>query len=257
MVEAPVGFHCPVCVDQARRSRPTPRTTFGAKAGIERPLVTISVIVVCAVIYLFQILPIYSSQLATSLPDITRQFAYAPIYTSEIGLNFEPWRMLTSALLHSPQQAAHLFFNMIALWFVGRAMEPEIGRLRFGALLLLSAFGGSVAVMYWSDPLTPTVGASGAVFGLFGALFVLLRSSGSETGGVVALLAINMVFSFLVPQISWQGHLGGLVTGAVVATVYAYAPKRQRGLWQSLGLILIAALLLLATWWGIPQVTVF
>ena len=250
-----MGFHCPVCVEQARRSRPVPRTAFGARAGIERPYVTLSVIIVCAVIYLFQVLPVYSAQLAASLPNITQQFSYAPVHTSEASLYFEPWRMLTSALLHSPHQAAHIFFNMIALWFVGRAMEPEIGRLRFGALLLLSAFGGSVAVLYWSDPFTPTVGASGAVFGLFGALFVLLRSSGSETGGVVALLAINMVVSFLVPQISWQGHLGGLVTGAVVASVYTYAPRRYRGLWQNLGLIVIAGLLLLAAWWGVPQVS--
>lgn len=240
MVEAPVGFQCPVCIDEARRRLPTQRTAFGARAGSGRPTVTYSVIAICVVVYIIQILPVSAGQLLSPLPDLTELWAYAPAYTSAWYPVFEPWRMLTSAVLHHPGNAMHIAFNMLALWFVGRAMEPEIGRSRFIALLVLSAWGGSLAILLssvvgLSSPFGPTVGASGAVFGLFGALFILMRSSGSETGGIVALVVINMAVSFLVPNISWQGHLGGLITGVLVALIIAKSPRRNRALWTSVG----------------------
>ncbi|WP_238385177.1 rhomboid family intramembrane serine protease [Nesterenkonia muleiensis] len=259
MVEAPVGFQCPVCIDEARRRRPIPRTSFGARAGNGKPVVTYTVIAACLVVYLFQILPGYVGPLAGVLPDLTNQFSYIPAFTAAWNPFFEPWRMLTSALLHHPGNAMHIAFNMLALWFVGRVMEPEIGRTRFAVLLLLSAFGGSVAILFssvlgLSHPFGATVGASGAVFGLFGALFILMRSSGGQTGGIVALLLINMVVSFLVPNISWQGHLGGLITGALVALIIAKAPRKNRVLWQSLGLAGLGAVLLILTAFGVQGV---
>lgn len=252
MIEAPVGFQCPVCVQEAVRRRPTPRTAFGARVGSGPPWVVYSVIGLCAVMYLFQILPVHAAQFAGALPNLTSQFSYAPAFTAEWSPAFEPWRMLTSALLHDPYSAMHIAFNMLALWFVGRVMEPEIGRVRFATLLVLSALGGSVMILFsavlgLSSPLQPTVGASGAVFGLFGALFILMRSSGGQTGGIVALLVVNMAVSFLVPNISWQGHLGGLITGALVALILAKAPRKKRVLWQSLGLSSLAVLLLVLT----------
>lgn len=252
MIEAPVGFQCPVCVQEAARRRPVPRTAFGARVTNRPPLVVYSVIGLCAVIYLFQILPVHAGQLAGGMPDLTNRFSYAPAFTAEWSPAFEPWRMLTSTLLHHPGNAMHIAFNMLALWFVGRVMEPEIGRVRFSMLLVLSAVGGSVMILFsavlgLSSPLQPTVGASGAVFGLFGALFILMRSSGGQTGGIVALLVVNMAVSFLVPNISWQGHLGGLITGALVALIIAKAPRKNRILWQSLGLGGLAVLLLALT----------
>lgn len=258
--EAPVGFHCPQCVEEARRRRPVRRTQFGAPVRADqRPLVTWAVIGICAVMYLLQIAPQYLGQAAAQLPDLTNLFAYAPLYTSEHPLvGFEPWRMITSAFLHSPQSAMHILFNMMALWFIGRVLEPSMGRLRYAALLLISAFGGSVAVMYLSDPWTPTVGASGAVFGLFGALFILLRASGGQSGGVIALVGINMVISFLVPNISWQGHLGGLITGLLCALVIAKSPRgKKRPLIQGLGLTAIFALLVVLTAVGVPLVNIY
>ena len=257
MIEAPVGFQCPVCLDQARRRRPTPRTSFGARTGSGRPKVTYSVIGICVAVYLLQILP--GGQLLGGLPDLTEMWAYAPAYTSAWYPVFEPWRMLTSALLHHPGNAMHIAFNMLALWFVGRAMEPEIGRTRFITLLVLSAWGGSLAILIsaalgLSHPFGPTVGASGAVFGLFGALFILMRSSGSETGGIVALVGINMAVSFLVPNISWQGHLGGLLTGILVALVISRAPRKHRTRWTVGGLAGLAVTLFLLTVLGIQLV---
>ena len=254
MIEAPVGFHCPVCVNEARRRRPAQRTQFGARVGSGRPLVTYAVIAVCAVVYALQLIPTYLPG-GAALPNVTGLFSYAPAYTSSWFASFEPWRMLTSSLLHSPSSAVHILFNMVALWFIGRVVEPAIGPLRYGLLLLLSAFGGSVAVLYLTDPLTPTVGASGAVFGLFGALFVLLRSTGAQTGGLVALVVANMVIGFIPGlNISWQGHLGGLITGVLAALVIAKAPRGNRTLWQVLGLAGVGVILLVLTGIGVPLV---
>ena len=254
MIEAPVGFHCPVCVDQARRRRPTQWTQFGAKVGSGMPLVTYAVIIACAVVYALQLIPTYLPG-GAQVPNVTGLFAYAPAYTSSWFPSFEPWRMLTSSLLHSPSSAVHILFNMLALWFIGRVVEPAIGPLRYGLLLVLSAFGGSVAVLYLSEPLTPTVGASGAVFGLFGALFILLRSSGAQTGGLVALVVANLVIGFIPGlNISWQGHLGGLLTGVLVALIIAKAPRRHRVLWQTLGISGVGVLLLVLTGIGVPLV---
>ncbi|GAA1817235.1 rhomboid family intramembrane serine protease [Nesterenkonia flava] len=236
-------------MEEARRRRPAPRSAFGARVRPgAQPVVTYAVIVLCAVMYALQLVS----------DRVTQLFWYVPLYTSDIALatgQFEPWRMLTSSVLHSPASAMHILFNMMALWFVGRVMEPEIGRLRYGALLVLSALGGSVAVLILSEWNVPTVGASGAVFGLFGALFILTRASGAETGGIVALIGINMVVSFLVPNISWQGHLGGLVTGALVALIITRAPRRGRALWQGAGLLGVAALLVALTAVGAAMVS--
>ncbi|GAB3182703.1 hypothetical protein GCM10027060_16000 [Nesterenkonia halophila] len=207
-------------------------------------MVTIGFIALCVVMYLAQLgLPRLAGV------DLTSALGYAPLHTSPILL--EPWRMLTSAVLHSPSSVMHIAFNMMALWVVGRTIEPAVGAGRYLSLLLLSAFGASVAVLFLSEPGTLTVGASGAVFGLFGALFVLLRSTGAQTGGIIALVGINMAVSFLVPGISWQGHLGGLVAGLLTALIIARAPRGPRGaprdLWQIIGLIGLAALLVLLT----------
>ncbi|WP_300344046.1 rhomboid family intramembrane serine protease [Nesterenkonia sp.] len=252
MIQAPVGFHCPVCLKQAQRARPVQRTRYGARTGSDRPMVTYAAIALCAVVYLLQLAAVYLPSPLGQAPDVTGLFAYAPVYTAAWYPDPEPWRMLTSAVLHSPSSAIHILFNMMALWFIGRVVEPAVGGLRFAALLVLSALGGSVAVMYLSDPWVHTVGASGAVFGLFGALFILLRSSGAQTGGLVALVAVNMVIGFMPGlNISWQGHLGGLLTGLLCAGIIAYAPRgRLRGLWQACGLAGVGVLLLAAAWAG-------
>ncbi|GAB3193527.1 rhomboid family intramembrane serine protease [Nesterenkonia suensis] len=244
--QAPVGFHCVDCVARAQASRPTPRTRFGAVARPGRaPLVTYGVIGVCAVMYVLQWL---------TGSALTELFWYAPLHTS--SWEFEPWRMLTSAVLHSPASAMHIFFNMVALWIFGRVIEPALGPWRYGLLLLLSAFGGSVAVLFLTPATTPTVGASGAVFGLFGAMFILLRSSGSQTGGLLVLIGINAFISFAVPNISWQGHLGGLLTGTICALVIARVPRGpRRTLWQVIGLVAVAAVLVVLTGVGIPLVS--
>ncbi|WP_370588967.1 rhomboid family intramembrane serine protease [Pseudonocardia sp. C8] len=132
----------------------------------------------------------------------------------------EYWRIVTSGFLHIGP--LHLVANMFALWVIGREVETVLGRARFVAVYGVSLLGGAAAVMLFSDPAGATAGASGAVFGLMGALFVLLRRLRLPAGQVIGVIALNVVISFTVPQISWQGHLGGLVFGAAVTAALLY-----------------------------------
>ena len=201
-----------------------------------RPVVTFTIIGICVVSWLLQLL---TGGRWTEL-----------LWFWPWGGAYEPWRFLTAAFLHSTSPL-HILFNMYALWFTGQFLEPLLGRLRFAVLCLLSALGGSVGVLLLAgDPytssawLTPVLGASGMVFGLFGAMLPVLRRLGRSLGQVLVLIAINGAIGFFVPRIAWEAHLGGLVVGALVACAYAYAPKERRALvaW----VVPVAGVLLLA-----------
>lgn len=242
---AAVGVQCVDCVRESKRTAPRVRTVFGGAAESARvdgrPMVTLTIIGICAVSWLLQ--------LVTS-GEWTQLLWFWPW-----GGAVEPWRFLTASFLHSTSPL-HILFNMYALWITGQFLEPLLGRLRFGVLCLLSAVGSSVAVLLLAgDPatsdawVTPVVGASGMVFGLFGAMLPVMRRLGRSMGQVLVLLAINGAIGFVVPNISWQAHLGGLVTGALVATAYAYAPKDRRALVAWLVPVVGAAVLVsLAVW---------
>lgn len=166
--------------------------------------VTMSIIAMCSVLF--------------GLGYLTNMVTYYLAFFPPVAY-FEPWRFLTTAFLHA--DLWHLLFNMLALYWTGQALEPLMGRARFLALYLLAALGGTTFVLAWVliDPFSwqlVTVGASGAVFGLFGSVFVLQKSQGMDTTSIVALLALNFSYGFLVPNISWQGHLGGLIVGMLV-----------------------------------------
>ena len=96
-----------------------------------------------------------------------------------------------------------------------------LGRARFLTLYLISIVGGSAMVLWLGSPVTPVVGASGAFFGLMGAYFIMLKTIGDKSGQLLGLIAVNLAFGFLFPNISWQGHLGGLLAGMAVTAVYA------------------------------------
>jgi len=138
----------------------------------------------------------------------------------------EYYRLVTAAFLHAG--LLHILFNMFALAQIGPLLEQALGRARFLTLYLLSAIGGSVAGYVLAPPNQPSVGASGAIFGLFGAYYVVVRRLGGETGSIVVLLVINLAITFTVPSIDWRAHLGGLVTGAVLAAAFAYVPRGPR-----------------------------
>jgi membrane associated rhomboid family serine protease len=160
--------------------------------------------------------------------------------------------LLTSAFMH--YGVAHLLFNMYALYIIGPPLEKWLGRLRFTALYALSALGGSVLVYLLSSLNAATAGASGAVFGLFGASFVVGKRLNLDVRWVIGLIAINLAFTFVIPmlggqQISWQGHIGGLVTGAAVAAAYAYAPRERRSLIQISATVALLVLFVVLIWW--------
>ncbi|OAE00201.1 rhomboid family intramembrane serine protease [Arthrobacter sp. OY3WO11] len=244
---AAVGFQCVDCVNETKRTTPEVRTVYGGAAAAGKPRVTFGIIAVCAVVYALQWL----------IPGqvVYEQFAYNNVFaTPQYGV-FEPWRMLTAAFLHSPDSLLHIILNMYTLWIFGQALEPLLGRARFLALYLISAVGGYVGYLLLNPVLVPgqglvgVVGASGAIFGLFGAMLLVQRHRGGETRQLWVLIAINGVIGFLIPQIAWQAHLGGLITGGLCAAVLAYAPRgpRQR-LLQAAGLAGVLLLLIAVSW---------
>ncbi len=140
------------------------------------------------------------------------------------------WQLMTSAFTH--EEVLHIGFNMLALYFLGPMLESVLGRWRFLALYLVSALAGSAAVMLWSLPYIQTLGASGAVFGLMGALAVVALKVQGQLQTVLVWIGLNLAFTFTVSGISWQGHIGGLVGGAVIGAAMVFAPRRT-GRWSS------------------------
>ncbi len=154
----------------------------------------------------------------------------------------EWWRLVTAGFLHIGP--LHIASNMFALWVLGRDLEKVLGRSRFLALYMISLIGGSTAVMIFNAPNQPVAGASGAVFGLMGALLVVLLRVRQPVSQVVGLIAINVVISQLVPGISLTAHIGGLVVGALGAAVLAFAPARNRTAVQAAALSGLTVVLL-------------
>ncbi|MEU4147601.1 rhomboid family intramembrane serine protease [Streptomyces parvulus] len=157
-------------------------------------------------------------------------------------------RLLTGTFLHvSPFEGAfgilHIALNMVALWHLGRVVELMLGRVRFVVLYLLSALGGSVLVLVLADPGHATVGASGAVFGVGAAYYVLCRRLGARMAPVnrsMGLLLLWLVVSAWFGS-SWQGHLGGLLAGGVVALAFAYGRRTAVQAGACLGLLAVLA----------------
>ena len=181
---------------------------------------------------------------------VTNALVYWPPLTF-----IEPWRLVTSMFAHSPinifspTSVLHILFNMYALILIGPILEHLLGRARFVALYLLAGFGGSVAVAILS-PMTPVLGASGAIFGLFGAYFIVMRKIGGNPTQVLVIIGINLVIGFLLPNVSWQAHVGGLVVGAAVAAIYMATRHRSKA-WVRRGAlagiaVALAVLLVLA-----------
>jgi membrane associated rhomboid family serine protease len=160
------------------------------------------------------------------------------------------YRLLTSAFTapgtsFSGVGLLDIAFNMWALYVVGPELERLLGPLRYLAVYLLSAIGGAV-LFYYLAPDALAAGASGAVFGLFGAWFVVTKRLRLDARGIVTLIAINLVFSFTVRNIAWQDHLGGLIVGAALTAAYAYAPAKNRSAIQLAATIAVAAILAIA-----------
>jgi membrane associated rhomboid family serine protease len=238
MRDAAVGHQCEECVREGAKTVRQPKTTFGASQTRATPVVTYALIALSVLMFI----------LDTVSPDAQSEL----VLRSPAVADGDLYRLLTSAFMH--YGITHLLFNMYALYIVGPPLEVWLGRLRFGALYALSALGGSVLIYLLSPLNAATAGASGAVFGLFGATFVVGKRLNLDVRWVIALIAINLAFTFVIPlmgglNISWQGHIGGLITGAVVAAAYAYAPRERRTLIQTSATVAIVVLFTLLIWW--------
>ena len=139
----------------------------------------------------------------------------------------EWWRLITAGFLHAGLM--HLLFNCLALYTLGTPFEALYGRTRYAILLLISLMAGSYASITFNAENQVSVGASGAIFGLFGALLVVGRRLDADTRSTFTLLAINTAIAIAIPNIDWRAHLGGLAGGVVVATVYKLIPQRRGG----------------------------
>ncbi|MGL5867282.1 MAG: rhomboid family intramembrane serine protease [Dermatophilaceae bacterium] len=201
------------------------RTVFGGSLTDGRPQATIAIIAVCVVVFLAQ----------QVVPEVTSRVAFVPALGES-----EPWRFVLSAFAHG--DLLHIGLNLYGLWLMGTYLEPMLGRARFVTLHLLSALGGSVMYLLLSAPPSTAdliagdvgtwsqgaVGASGAVFGLFGAYIVLQRRLKRSASGMYVLIGINAVIGFIPGlNIAWQAHLGGLVTGAAAAAAVAYLGRSR------------------------------
>ncbi|MFC5066312.1 rhomboid family intramembrane serine protease [Actinomycetospora atypica] len=233
--EASVGLQCVDCVAEGargvRRARPV-RTGAVVVPGL---------IAVNAAVFAWTALD--AGSIAANTDGAV--FAAGSLVPLQVA-GGEWWRLVTSGFLHIGP--VHLLFNMLALWFIGRDIELALGRLRFSVLYGASLLGGSAAVMVLGSPVSATAGASGAIFGLMGALVVLLRRMRLPATSAMVIIGLNVVFSLTFPGISLLGHLGGLVTGTVVALGMAYGPARSRpvvGLWIA-GAVVAALLLAVA-----------
>ncbi|HYN96508.1 MAG TPA: rhomboid family intramembrane serine protease [Pilimelia sp.] len=260
MREAAVGFQCPECVAEGRRTQRPARTAFGGSDAGRFGYVTKALIALNVLAFVASVASAGSADAvaggtgfggllgsSTPLTDWGGILGRA-IFQGETEISGiaegEYYRLITAMFLH--YGILHLLMNMWALFVLGRDLEAALGPVRFAALYLLAGLGGNVAVYALTLPnAPPTAGASTAVFGLFAALFVLLRRLRRDTSAIVPILVINLIFTFTVPRISIQGHIGGLVAGAVVAAILAYAPPRRRTLVQAVGLSAVLALFLL------------
>ncbi|GAA3172031.1 rhomboid family intramembrane serine protease [Streptomyces virens] len=275
MREAAVGHQCPECVREGARSVRQARTVVGGRVSAV-PVVTYVLIVVNVLVYVAELVR----------PEIVDGFAmvgagltgpdgghylwadpYPAGYTPEGLVGGEWYRLLTGAFLHLPPTEGtfgvfHVVMNMVALWNLGRLVEPMLGRVHFLVLYLLSALGGSVLVLLIA-PQDAVVGASGAIFGVGAAYYVLARRVGLHMGQVnrfMTGLLLWLVLSALVT--SWEGHLGGLLAGGAVSLAFAYAPRDGRRTVVQVGacLLLVAVLTAAAvvkvsglTGGGLPQ----
>jgi len=248
MREDAVGFQCVECVARGRRSVREARTVFGGKV-ITRPYVTWTLLGLIVAVFAAQVVTSGSPMLvATGADPLVTWFG---MWGDAVVLGDQWYRLFTGGLLHGG--VIHLLFNGFALYVVGPQVERWLGHLRFAALWLVSELGGAVLGLL-VEPGTMSVGASGALFGLFGAVFVFGRRLKLDTGFILGLLAANLLITFLVPGISWTAHIGGLVSGLLLGAAYAYLPPggsteakpRRRALWHAALTLGYTALLLAA-----------
>jgi membrane associated rhomboid family serine protease len=235
MISAAVGFQCPECVHAGNKNVREARTVTGATLRQNPGTVTLAIIVVNVLIF-------FAVQGSDDLLD---DLVLRPYSVDGDGVAQGGWhRLITAAFLH--QEPLHIAMNMLLLYLVGRPLEAVLGRGRFLATYLICALGGSTASYLFMSPGSGSLGASGAVFGMVGALVVIDPHARANPSSTLINVGILLLPGFIFENIDWRGHVGGLITGALLGALFLYAPARNRSYWQAAGCLLLTALLLVA-----------
>lgn len=234
MHEATVGVQCPECVREGQRSGRSARGHFGGVLQQHDNLVTKIIIGINVVIFLLVQIPgAFSQELLNNLALIG---GGGLTITSPIGgvAGGEVWRLLTSAFVHA--QFWHIGINMFSLWLLGPLVERLLGRSRYLGLYLVAALAGSAVAYAFTPPNVWIVGASGALFGVFGAIVVFARRLQADMRWILVTIVINVVLNVVFAgALSWQAHVGGFVSGLLLGVALAYAPRERRTLVQVAG----------------------
>jgi membrane associated rhomboid family serine protease len=270
MRDAAVGFQCPECIAEGRRTVRAPRTRFGAlSTGLANGRASVTSLVLIGInvaVWLaitasggdrsrllgwLELLPqgrcTPGNQAGVFFPRV-----HSEAVCSTVSGHWVPgvadgayWQLLTSAFTHVA--LLHIAFNMLALYILGPQLELAVGRARFLALYLISALAGSAAVYWLAPAYQSTVGASGAIFGLMGALLIVALTVRADVQGILMWIGINFLLTVSVSGISWQGHVGGFVGGTLVAAALTLAPRGpRRTTYQVAGMAVVAALAVVA-----------
>jgi membrane associated rhomboid family serine protease len=263
MIPAAVGFRCPECMKQQSgrdsrakvitRAQTRSRWSAGALGGSAGMSVTKVLVAINVAVYLLGLVPSIGRWI-----DI-----WGSMSVPLVILDHQYWRMFTSLFVHAG--ILHIAFNMWALWVVGGFMEAAVGRFKFLLLYFISGFAGSVLVLVTLSP-SPVVGASGAIFGVFGALAVHAYfnrgrdfQSSSFLRQILFIIVLNLVFTFSFGGISWQAHIGGLVGGAATMAAMMLAgrkdPRRPFELPDGVAVLAIVLVLVALTAWRVFTVT--
>jgi membrane associated rhomboid family serine protease len=234
---ASVGFQCPDCVKQGNATVRRPTAPYGGRVVARAGAVSLVLGLLNVVAFVVTV--------ATAPGGLTgntnsRLFDELELVPLRVAVDGEYWRLIGSAFLHIG--LLHLAGNMLALAIVGPALERVFGWWRFLAIYLVAALGGSVAVYLFGSPFGAVAGASGAIYGLFAATLIVVRRLGLDARFMVLAVALNFGVSFA-PGISLLGHLGGFVTGGLLALAMVYAPKASRTSLQILAIGVLLAIL--------------
>jgi membrane associated rhomboid family serine protease len=251
MIDASVGFQCPECVREGNKSVREARTSLGGRLTDNAGLVTKVLIAINVVVFFLQLV----SSSVTARFELIGAFP-APPSVAVVGVaDGEYYRLLTAAFMHGGY--LHIALNMYALYLFGPPLESALGRVRYLTLYLLSALGGSAASYAINAPDGASLGASGAVFGLLGAFFIVNRKFGRDNSGLLVLVAINLAIAFLpgFGNIDWHAHVGGLITGALVATALVYAPRKKRNIVQAAGCVVVLLIIVALVVYRTAQLT--
>ena len=259
MVAGSVGFQCPDCVMAGRRQTRQGQLPYGGSRSTRAALTSQVLVGINAVIWLAVLLtggqrsPLFRMlAIQTQGFCATERYILAvdsPAQCAALGATWTDgvtsgawWQVLTNAFTHL--DVIHIAFNMVALYVLGPQLESVLGRARFLALYLVSALTGSAVVTWFSDPYITTMGASGAIFGMMGAVLLIAWKHHGDVRTILVWLGVNVAITFVGSSfISWQGHLGGLLGGMAVTAALIWLPREQRQRWQwpLVGLVAVLA----------------